>query len=154
MAGRRHEKRVVPQAILILRAKSNSIPCTLGREFPYMSVIRQVPGQRLVTSPIRYHSLLVAGRYFGKQKGHRSKILPQQIGVIRGTQILNYQELRMTSPASELITSLNRVTRNSNNNDHSPSLQDKILNHISSLETLIKEYNEKAGTLITPIRLT
>ncbi|GJV69605.1 hypothetical protein Tco_1485114 [Tanacetum coccineum] len=33
-------------------------------------------------------------------------------------------------------------------------LQDQILNHISSLETLIKHHNEKAGTLITPIRLT
>ncbi|GKE42751.1 hypothetical protein Tco_1470035 [Tanacetum coccineum] len=38
--------------------------------------------------------------------------------------------------------------------DQSPSLQDQILNHISSLETLIKQHNEKARTLITPIRLT
>ncbi|GJR45649.1 reverse transcriptase domain-containing protein [Tanacetum coccineum] len=43
---------------------------------------------------------------------------------------------------------------NNNNLDRSPSLQDQILNHISSLETLIKQHNEKAGTLITPIRLT
>nr|GEY17444.1 reverse transcriptase domain-containing protein [Tanacetum cinerariifolium] len=38
--------------------------------------------------------------------------------------------------------------------DQSPSLQDQILNHIYSLETLIKQHNEKAKTLITPIRLT
>ncbi|GJW29364.1 reverse transcriptase domain-containing protein [Tanacetum coccineum] len=38
--------------------------------------------------------------------------------------------------------------------NQSPSLQDQILNHISSLETLIKQHNEKAGALITPIRLT
>ncbi|GKF28873.1 hypothetical protein Tco_0095215, partial [Tanacetum coccineum] len=35
-----------------------------------------------------------------------------------------------------------------------PSLQDQILSHISSLETLIKQHIERAGTLITPIRLT
>nr|GFA54693.1 hypothetical protein [Tanacetum cinerariifolium] len=58
----------------------------------------------------------------------------------------------MTGPTSEPITPLNRVTGRSN--DHSPSLQDQILNHITSLETLIKEHNEKAGTPITPIRLT
>ncbi|GKB79959.1 reverse transcriptase domain-containing protein [Tanacetum coccineum] len=33
-------------------------------------------------------------------------------------------------------------------------MQDQILNHVSSLETLIKQHNEKCGTLITPIRLT
>ncbi|GJS80071.1 plant cysteine oxidase 2-like protein, partial [Tanacetum coccineum] len=100
-------------------------------------------------------SPLVAGRCSGKPKGHRSKILPQQIGAIRGTPIPNYQELRMAGPTSEPITPLNRVTgSNNNNNDHSPSLQDQILNHISSLKTLIKEHNKKAGTLITPIRLT
>nr|GEW85210.1 reverse transcriptase domain-containing protein [Tanacetum cinerariifolium] len=38
--------------------------------------------------------------------------------------------------------------------NQSPSLQDQILNHVSSLETLIKQYNEKSGMLITPIRLT
>nr|GEU70278.1 reverse transcriptase domain-containing protein [Tanacetum cinerariifolium] len=38
--------------------------------------------------------------------------------------------------------------------NQSPSLQDQILNHVSSLEILIKEHNEKSGTLITPIRLT
>ncbi|GJS39514.1 reverse transcriptase domain-containing protein [Tanacetum coccineum] len=35
--------------------------------------------------------------------------------------------------------------------NQSPSLQDY---HVSSLETLIKQHNEKCGTLITPIRLT
>ncbi|GKC58528.1 reverse transcriptase domain-containing protein [Tanacetum coccineum] len=38
--------------------------------------------------------------------------------------------------------------------NQSPSLQNQILNHISSLETLIKQHNEKAEALITPIRLT
>ncbi|GJY03589.1 hypothetical protein Tco_0369529, partial [Tanacetum coccineum] len=52
MARRRHGKRVVPQVVLILRAKSDSVPGTLGRGSPHMSVIRQTPGQRLVTSPI------------------------------------------------------------------------------------------------------
>ncbi|GJW16069.1 reverse transcriptase domain-containing protein, partial [Tanacetum coccineum] len=102
--------------------------------------------------PQRYHTLSVAGRCSGLPWGHLAKILPQQIGVILRTQIPNCQELRMTGPTSEPITPLNRVTEKSN--DHSPSLQDQILNHISSLETLIKEHNEKAGTPITPIRLT
>ncbi|GJS98873.1 hypothetical protein Tco_0820043 [Tanacetum coccineum] len=100
-------------------------------------------------------SPLVSERCSRKPKGHRSKILPQEIGAIPGTPIPNYQELRMAGPTSEPTTPLNRVTgSNNNNNDHSPSLQDQILNHISSLETLIKEHNEKAGKLITPIRLT
>ncbi|GKG00670.1 hypothetical protein Tco_0302360, partial [Tanacetum coccineum] len=60
----------------------------------------------------------------------------------------------MTCPTPESITPLNRVTGSSNNHDRSPSLQDQILNYISSLETLIKENNEKAGTSATPIRLT
>nr|GEV53624.1 reverse transcriptase domain-containing protein [Tanacetum cinerariifolium] len=38
--------------------------------------------------------------------------------------------------------------------NQSPSLQDQILNHVSSLETLIMQHNEKSGMLITPIRLT
>ncbi|GJZ79370.1 hypothetical protein Tco_0644207 [Tanacetum coccineum] len=114
MTRRRHGKRVVPQVVLILRAKSDYVPGTLGRGSPHMSVIHQTPGQQLVTSLIRYHSLLVAGRCSGKPKGHRNKILPQQISTICGTQIPNYQELRMTSPTSEPITPLNRVTGNSN----------------------------------------
>ncbi|GKB24034.1 reverse transcriptase domain-containing protein, partial [Tanacetum coccineum] len=82
------------------------------------------------------------------------KILLQQIGAIRGTQILKCQQFRMTGPTPEPITPLNHVVGSNNNHDHPPSLQDQILNHISSLETLIKQHNEKAGTLITPIRLT
>ncbi|GJX53731.1 reverse transcriptase domain-containing protein [Tanacetum coccineum] len=38
--------------------------------------------------------------------------------------------------------------------DQSLNLQDQILNHISLLEALIKQHNEKAETLITHIRLT
>ncbi|GKB35286.1 hypothetical protein Tco_0880228 [Tanacetum coccineum] len=133
MARRRHGKHAAPQFVLILKAKSGTVPDTLG---------------------CGYHPQLVVRTFFGKPKGHRSKILPQQIGAIRRTQIPNYRELRMTGPTSKPITPLNRVTRNRNNNDHSPSLQDQILNHISSLETIIKEHNEKDGALITPIRLT
>ncbi|GKC10262.1 reverse transcriptase domain-containing protein [Tanacetum coccineum] len=49
----------------------------------------------------------------------------------------------MTGPTPEPITP-----------DQPLSLQDQILNHVSSLETLIKQHNEKSGALITPIRLT
>ncbi|GKC54485.1 hypothetical protein Tco_1077230 [Tanacetum coccineum] len=45
-------------------------------------------------------------------------------------------------------------TPNPTTPDQSPSLQDQILNHISSFETIIKQHNEKARALITPIRLT
>nr|GEV30217.1 reverse transcriptase domain-containing protein [Tanacetum cinerariifolium] len=38
--------------------------------------------------------------------------------------------------------------------NQSPSLQDQILNHVSLLECLIKQQNEKSGMLITPICLT
>ncbi|GJY31896.1 reverse transcriptase domain-containing protein [Tanacetum coccineum] len=57
-------------------------------------------------------------------------------------------------PTPKPITPLNHVVGSNNNYDHPPSLQDQILNHISSLETLIKQHNEKAGTPITPIHLT
>ncbi|GJS36329.1 putative reverse transcriptase domain-containing protein [Tanacetum coccineum] len=52
-------------------------------------------------------------------------------------------EFRMTCPTPDPTTP-----------DQTPSLQDQILNHIFSLETLIKQHNEKARTLITPIHLT
>ncbi|GJZ97952.1 hypothetical protein Tco_0670405 [Tanacetum coccineum] len=61
---------------------------------------------------------------------------------------------RMTGPTPDPVTPLNRVTENNDNQNNSPSLQDQILSHISSLETLIKQHIERAGTLITPIRLT
>ncbi|GKB80560.1 hypothetical protein Tco_0947455 [Tanacetum coccineum] len=163
MARRRHKKRAAPQIVLILRAKSDYVPGTLARGSPHMLLeilsyyCYRTSNARSTASDItnQVSSPLVAGRCSGKPKGHRSKILPQQIGAIRGTPIPNYQELRMAGPTSEPITPLNRVTgSNNNNNDHSPSLQDQILNHISSLKTLIKEHNKKAGTLITPIRLT
>ncbi|GKC04053.1 reverse transcriptase domain-containing protein [Tanacetum coccineum] len=60
----------------------------------------------------------------------------------------------MTGPTSEPVTPVNRVAGSSNNNNHSPNLQDQILNHISSLEALIKEHNEKSDAQVTPIRLT
>ncbi|GJW48527.1 hypothetical protein Tco_0080173 [Tanacetum coccineum] len=91
----------------------------------------------------RYYTSLVAGGTFGVFESNRSKNLPQQIGAIRGTLFLNCLEFRMTGPTPDPTTP-----------KQSPSLQDQILNHISSLETLIKHHNEKAETLITPIRLT
>nr|GEV88570.1 hypothetical protein [Tanacetum cinerariifolium] len=74
-------------------------------------------------------------------RSSRSKKLLQQIGAIRGTLFPNYLEFRMTGPEQFTL-------------DQPLRLQDQILNHVSSLETLIKEHNEKAGALITPIRLT
>nr|GEU91231.1 hypothetical protein [Tanacetum cinerariifolium] len=60
----------------------------------------------------------------------------------------------MTGPTPDPVTPLNRVVENNNpNNSH--SLQDQILNHMSSLEALIKQHNERAETpIVTPIRLT
>ncbi|GJR02453.1 reverse transcriptase domain-containing protein [Tanacetum coccineum] len=60
----------------------------------------------------------------------------------------------LEGPTPDLSTPLNQGMENNNNLDRSPSLQDQILNHISSLKNLIKQHNEKAVTLITPIRLT
>ncbi|GKB02020.1 hypothetical protein Tco_0830064 [Tanacetum coccineum] len=60
----------------------------------------------------------------------------------------------MTGLTADPVTPLNRVTENNDNQNNSPSLQDQILSHIFSLETLIKQHNGRAGTLITPIRLT
>ncbi|GJR21897.1 reverse transcriptase domain-containing protein [Tanacetum coccineum] len=80
------------------------------------------------------------------------------MSVVRQTQGQRYHTLSVAGRVandgltSEPITPLNRVTGRSN--DHSPTLQDQILDHISSLETLIKKHNDKAGTPITPIRLT
>ncbi|GJY49591.1 hypothetical protein Tco_0439547, partial [Tanacetum coccineum] len=60
----------------------------------------------------------------------------------------------MTGPTPDPVTPLNRTIENSDNQNNSLSLQDQILSHISSLETLIKQHNERTGTPITPIRLT
>nr|GEW76363.1 reverse transcriptase domain-containing protein [Tanacetum cinerariifolium] len=59
----------------------------------------------------------------------------------------------MTGPTPDSVTPLNRVTEN-NNQNNSSSFQDQILSHISSLETLIRQHNERVETPITPIRLT
>ncbi|GJZ41905.1 hypothetical protein Tco_0588791 [Tanacetum coccineum] len=60
----------------------------------------------------------------------------------------------MTGPSSDPVTPPNRIMEDNNNQNNSLSLQDQILSHIASLETLIKQYNEKVGTPITPLRLT
>ncbi|GJU53677.1 RNA-directed DNA polymerase, eukaryota, reverse transcriptase zinc-binding domain protein [Tanacetum coccineum] len=61
---------------------------------------------------------------------------------------------RMTGPTPDSVTSVNQVTRNSDNPHNSPSLQDQILDHVSSLKALIKQHNERSRTLIEPIRQT
>nr|GEU92002.1 reverse transcriptase domain-containing protein [Tanacetum cinerariifolium] len=60
----------------------------------------------------------------------------------------------MTGLTSDPVTPINRITGNNDNQNNYPSLQDRILSHMSSLETLIRQYNEKAETTITPTRLT
>nr|GEW20420.1 hypothetical protein [Tanacetum cinerariifolium] len=60
----------------------------------------------------------------------------------------------MTGPAPDPVTPMNQVTRNDDNLNNLRSLQDQILDHMSSLKILIKQHNEKSGTLIEPIRLT
>ncbi|GKA37339.1 reverse transcriptase domain-containing protein [Tanacetum coccineum] len=60
----------------------------------------------------------------------------------------------MTGPTSDPVTPLNQFTKSNDNQDNSPTLQDQILSHMSSLETFIRQHNERAGTPITPIRLT
>nr|GEX42488.1 reverse transcriptase domain-containing protein [Tanacetum cinerariifolium] len=57
-------------------------------------------------------------------------------------------------PTSESVTPINQVTRNEDNKNDSPSLQDQILDHVSSLKALIKQHNKMSGTLIKPIRLS
>ncbi|GJY27395.1 multidrug resistance-associated protein 5 [Tanacetum coccineum] len=61
---------------------------------------------------------------------------------------------RMTCPTPDLVTPANRVSRNDDNPDDSPSLQDQILEQMSSLKALIKHHNNRVGTLVEPIRLT
>ncbi|GJZ98024.1 hypothetical protein Tco_0670477 [Tanacetum coccineum] len=60
----------------------------------------------------------------------------------------------MTGPTPDPVTPINQVTRNDDNPNNSPSLQDQILDHMSSLKALIKQHNERSGILIEPIRLT
>ncbi|GJX64014.1 hypothetical protein Tco_0298357 [Tanacetum coccineum] len=60
----------------------------------------------------------------------------------------------MAGPTSESVTLVNQVTRNDDNPNNSPILQDQILDHVSSPKALIKQHNERFGTLIEPIRLS
>ncbi|GJU19855.1 hypothetical protein Tco_1153197 [Tanacetum coccineum] len=60
----------------------------------------------------------------------------------------------MTGRATDPVIPLNPVTENEDDQNNSPSLQDQILSHIASLETLIKQHNERTGTpIVTPIYL-
>ncbi|GJR29539.1 reverse transcriptase domain-containing protein [Tanacetum coccineum] len=69
-------------------------------------------------------------------------------------QSSNYQSFQMMGPTHDPVTLVNQVTRNNDNLNNSPSLQDQILNHVSSLKALIKQHNERSGTLIEPIWLS
>nr|GEW45694.1 hypothetical protein [Tanacetum cinerariifolium] len=60
----------------------------------------------------------------------------------------------MTGPTSKPVTPVNQVTRNDDNPNDSPNLQDQILDHVSSLKALIKQHNEISRALIEPIRLS
>ncbi|GJU11391.1 hypothetical protein Tco_1133787 [Tanacetum coccineum] len=91
-------------------------------------------------------------RYPRTPEGHRSRKLLQQIGAIRGTQLLNYHKLRMTGPISDPTTSVNRV--DTNEPTDSPNIQEQILNHISSLKALVQLHNESPTGSVKPIRLT
>nr|GEU70529.1 hypothetical protein [Tanacetum cinerariifolium] len=81
MTRRRHGKHASLQVVFILKVKSDSVSGTLSRWSPQVSAIRQTRGQRLVTSPIRYHTLLVAEKDSGIPKSHCSKFLPQHLKV-------------------------------------------------------------------------
>ncbi|GKA20271.1 putative ribonuclease H-like domain-containing protein [Tanacetum coccineum] len=61
---------------------------------------------------------------------------------------------RLRGPTPDPVTPVNQVTRNDDNPNNSPSLQDQILDHMSSLKVLFKQHNERSGILIEPIRLT
>ncbi|GJT23751.1 reverse transcriptase domain-containing protein [Tanacetum coccineum] len=91
-------------------------------------------------------------RYPRTPEGRRSRKLLQQIGTIRGTQLLNYHKLRMTGPISDPTTPVNRVDTNEPND--SPNIQEQILNHISSLKALVQLHNESPTGSVKPIRLT
>nr|GEU61937.1 reverse transcriptase domain-containing protein [Tanacetum cinerariifolium] len=96
---------------------------------PHLSAACQVSGQRLVTSSRNISSSVAEG-----------------INEVPGS--------RMTGPTLDPVTPVNRVARNNDNPDDSLSLQDQILDQMSSLKALIKQHNDRAETLVEPIRLT
>nr|GEY08858.1 hypothetical protein [Tanacetum cinerariifolium] len=69
-------------------------------------------------------------------------------------QSSNCQSFRMTIPTFEQVTPVNQVTRDDDIPNNSPSLQDKILDHVSSLKALIKKHIEGSGILIELIHLS
>ncbi|GJY25611.1 hypothetical protein Tco_0400337 [Tanacetum coccineum] len=132
MARRRHGKCPELRVVLILKAKSDSVPGILGRGS--FSCVRRTSGVRSTANDVAYQVAYSPADW----KDPNSK-LPRAWD---------------DGPTSEPFTPLNRASGSNDNHDHSPSLQDQNLNHISSLETLIKEHNAKSGAPITPIRLT
>ncbi|GJU57083.1 reverse transcriptase domain-containing protein [Tanacetum coccineum] len=143
MARSRRGNRASMQVVFIPKAKSGSASDIPGHWSPHVSVSRQALGQPFVTSLTRYYTPVSTEGALRAFKSNRSKNLLQQIGAIRETLFPNYLEFRMTGPTPDPTTPY-----------QSPSLRDQIMNHVSSLEALIKQHNEKSGTLITPIRLT
>ncbi|GKD96717.1 hypothetical protein Tco_1380614 [Tanacetum coccineum] len=60
----------------------------------------------------------------------------------------------MTGPTPDPATPVNQVTMNNDDTNESPSLQDQILDQMSSLKALIKQHNERSRAMIRPIRLS
>ncbi|GJV67410.1 hypothetical protein Tco_1482919 [Tanacetum coccineum] len=58
----------------------------------------------------------------------------------------------MIGPTSDPTTPVNRTDDDNPNNP--PNLQDRILNHISSLKALVQLHNESPTGLLRPIRLS
>nr|GEW55675.1 reverse transcriptase domain-containing protein [Tanacetum cinerariifolium] len=118
------------------RVSVSNQPLTLTSEFGY-GVNPEARLSRFV-SVYRNPTPTSTGGTLRAVKSNQSRNLLQQIDAIRGTLFLNYLEFRMIGSTPDPTTP-----------DQSPSLY-----HVSSLETLNKQHNEKSGTLVTPIRLT
>nr|GEW00471.1 reverse transcriptase domain-containing protein [Tanacetum cinerariifolium] len=95
----------------------------------------------------RWHTTVVPSRVISDH----SLILMPEFGpeVTPGARLTR----AVTCVQAAYLTLMTGPTPEPTTPNQSPSLQDQIINHVSSLETLIKQHNEKSGTLITPIRL-
>nr|GEV46457.1 reverse transcriptase domain-containing protein [Tanacetum cinerariifolium] len=152
MTKRRRGNHAAVQVVFFPKAKPDTVAGEPGQWSPRVSVSNQPltltsefghginPEARLsrVVSVCRNPTPASTGGTLGADKNNQSRNLLQQIDAIRGTLFLNYLEFRMTCSTPDPTTP-----------DQSPSLQ-----HVSSLETLNKQHNEKSGTLVTPLRLT
>ncbi|GJX71341.1 reverse transcriptase domain-containing protein [Tanacetum coccineum] len=152
LAKRRHERHAALQVVLTLKAQPDSASDLLSGGSPHRCIMCQVSGQRSMTSSTRYHTCSSGRGKLRKPEGYQNRKLLQQIGAIRGTRLLNYQEFRMTGPTSDPTTPVNRT--DTNNPNDPPNLQEQILNHISSLKALVQLHNESPTGSIRPIRLS